>query len=424
MRSKLAGFALLCTLTLFSTGCPRLHSPGQEELARDIQERYKTLTPSAVTALEALDEDLEKLIESERADFDIYKETSENVLVTTTWSGLLNEISALEVKFNDKERNDVDKAIKDRKDAIEKLKKRSNELGEALKLMNEGLKKAEKQPTLNDQLNEMKRTINATVKALDDTLKEVQTEPGSPLSERLSITVKGLNDYLSVLDDKPEETQKVYSLIVEALRLGRDLAALEKEAVDQEASYHENVKGLLKAKLSLMPPSNLFTAVKKCINDRYPLDEVVQVRIMRLAHEVGIDEEVTAEKITENYKRVLMGAVADKASPSPAGQRGCDGDPQTRVDELRFILEQLALVQSVRLTGDMRIHELELRISAEKYRNAKLTEAIFERERMTLISFGLIGVVRYAEGGLRSEDIANLINIARAVAEIVIAARI
>jgi hypothetical protein len=78
----------------------------------------------------------------------------------------------------------------------------------------------------------------------------------------------------------------------------------------------------------------------------------------------------------------------------------------------------------MRLTNDMRARELELRAAPEKFRNVKLKEAIFERQRMTLVSFGLVGVARYAEGGLRSEDIGNLINIARAIAEGVIAARI
>ena len=34
------------------------------------------------------------------------------------------------------------------------------------------------------------------------------------------------------------------------------------------------------------------------------------------------------------------------------------------------------------------------------------------------------GVVRYAESGIRAEDVANLINAARAVAEFIIAARV
>ncbi|HKR61610.1 MAG TPA: hypothetical protein VJS64_18125, partial [Pyrinomonadaceae bacterium] len=70
------------------------------------------------------------------------------------------------------------------------------------------------------------------------------------------------------------------------------------------------------------------------------------------------------------------------------------------------------------------VKELELRRASEKYRNAKLKDVIFERQRITLVSYGLEGVVRYSESGLRAQDVASLINIARMVAELIIAARV
>lgn len=452
MKTKLLAYTLIGALVAATTGCPRLHSPLQEELARDVQERYKTLTPSAVQALEALDADLEKVIETQRANFDIYKETSEQFLVTTMWGTLLAELENFEKEFSAETRAEIEKQIKDAKSALQALEKQSGEMAAAVKTLNEGLKKAEKQATLKERLDETKRVINATVSALNDTLKDVQADRTSPLSERLSITVKGLNDFLAEVNDKPEQTERVFSLVVEALRLGRDIAVLEKEVVDQEAYYHENVIGLLKAKLTLMPSPAALKKVRECYAGRYPKDELVQTRVARLAYEVGIDEETANKAIAENYeeelqelaeyKKKLAAAQATggptptppspkKETPTPpAAAAGCDDDgdgkpdPQTKADELRSVLFLLANVQSLRLTNGMRIKELELRAAAENYRNVKLKEAIFERQRMTLVSFGLVGVVRYAEGGLRSEDIANLINIARAVAEGVIAARI
>lgn len=482
MRTNLLVFTLICVLVAATTGCPRIHSPSQEALAHDVQERYKTLTPSALQALEALDVDIEKLIESQHADFEIYKETSESKLVTTTWAKLKAELDELEKKFGpkpgeevvaepdcaklaqksppDQSRGDIEALIACEGETLKRLDNQSAELAATVNKLNKGLKEAEKKPTLQEQLDETKRVINATVGALDETLKKVREDPASPLSNRLSITVKGLKDFLTKVDDKPEQTDRVFSLVVEAMRLGRDIAVLEREVVEQEASYHGNVIQLLTARLKLFPEPGAFTTVKKCFDKRgYPDNEKVQVRIARLAYEARAGEEMAAEKIIENYKEQLANKdelanyermVADaqrkretlppppgsRLTPAPPSTPGCDADNprlsleerqqqrDTKVAELRYILEQLAFVQSFRLTNAMRIQELELRLQAEKFRNTKLKEAIFERQRMTLVSFGLVGVVRYAEGGLRSEDIANLINIARTIAEGIIAARI
>ncbi|MBV9925259.1 MAG: hypothetical protein JOZ96_09615 [Acidobacteria bacterium] len=506
MKIRLLTYALICALLAGTTGCPRLHSPGQEELAHDVQARYKTLTPSAVQALEGLDADLDKLIESQRADFEIYKETSESQLVTTTWGKLEDELCGLEKKYRPKQVQDpnappdkkkcvdlsarpvqevqdpnaspddkekkrcadlsnrliqqqVDDSVKDVEDRITceqkvltALSKQSDGLAAAVKEMNKGLKEAEKKRSVQEQLDETKRVINVTVTSLKSTLDKLEKDDHSPLTESLSITVAGLSDFLTQINKKPDakkETERVFSLIVEAMRLGRDIAVLEKEVVDQEASYHENVVGLLKSKRALMPNPDALKKVRMCLEKRYPPDERTQATVARLAYEAGVDEETTTKAIADTYadnrgnelreaakyQQALENARAaqsDLPAPlparvtprSPAVAVDCDGDPQTKVEELRDVLNVLARVQSLRLTNDMRIKELELRIAAEKYRNVKLKEAIFERQRMTLVSFGLVGVVRYAEGGLRSEDIANLINIARAIAEGVIAARI
>ena len=104
--------------------------------------------------------------------------------------------------------------------------------------------------------------------------------------------------------------------------------------------------------------------------------------------------------------------------------RGPAASEEQRREALQSILIDVATVQSLSITNQRRLNELELRRSAEGYRNARLKDAIYERQRMTLISYGLEGIVRYSEGGWRSEDIASLINIARLIAEVVIAARV
>jgi hypothetical protein len=470
MKTKLLVYALICALTVGTTGCPRIHSPGQEELAHDVRDRYKTLTPSAVQALEGLDADLDKLIESQRADFEIYKETSESQLATITWGGLKCLLEEMETRYTPgpkdpaalskcakgalahpllpgDSRQGVESQIATEKKALEALEKQSDDLDTAVKQLNKGLKEAEKKRTLQEQLGEAKRVINATLGSVKTTLDAVQKDPNSPLSARLSVTVKGLSDFLDEVNNKPEDGERVFSLVVEAMRLGRDIAALEQEVVEQEASYHQNVIGLLTSKLKIIPDPSAFRTARQCFDTRYPGDEKVQARVARLAYETGAGEEVVADKIVQNYKKEMADYEAAvsvaraqgqpvptppdprKETPAPLSVSPCpsplqDVPRETKAAELRYILEQLALVQSTRLTDDMRIKELELRLAAEKLRNTQLKEAIFERQRMTLVSFGLDGVVRYAEGGLRAEDIANLINIARAIAEGVIAARV
>src|ERR1700720_3168198 len=92
---RAVALALLCSLSIFgNVGC-RLHSPLQEALAKDIQSRYKLVSPSALEALESLDNDLDRLVEAERADFEVYKETSETELVNATWSQLFSQIDGL-----------------------------------------------------------------------------------------------------------------------------------------------------------------------------------------------------------------------------------------------------------------------------------------------------------------------------------------
>lgn len=428
MRTKLLVYILISMLVAVTTGCPRIHSPLQEELAHDVQERYKTLTPSALQALEELDADLERLVASERSDFEIYRETSENALVTADWAQVLRTINNLEKGFNDDARKKLDDEVANHTQERTKLQARSKELAASIKKMNEGLKKAEKGASVKEQLAEAKRVITETVTALNTTLANVKADPSSPLAERLSITVKGLSDFVAVIDDKPEETQRVYSLIVEALRLGRDVAALEREAVEQEISYRSNVIELINAQLQIMPLPNELDDVKKCFGpERYPGNELVQVRIARLAHEAGLGEELAAEETIKKYKAELAvgAAAAMQSSAPPAAPWVCNPKKNvSKAEELRYILAELARIQSISLTNDMRVKELELRRAAEKFRNAKLKDAIYERERMTFVSFGLVGVVRYAEGGLRSEDIANLINFGRMIAEVIIAGRI
>ena len=211
----------------------------------------------------------------------------------------------------------------------------------------------------------------------------------------------------------------MFSLVVEAMRLGRDVAALELEAVQQEQSYHERLLALYQAEQKILPNRKELQNMRGRYGDpefpnfpeaqKFPDDEMIRERLGILARQISQDEELASAN---------EGGAAD--------QRQVDARNRANKNReiMRQILEDIARYQAINLTNEMRVKELELRRGAEKYRNAKLKDVIFERQRITLISFGLDGVVRYSESGLRAEDIASLINIARMVAEFIIAARV
>lgn len=424
-KNSRRNFLVIVTVlfSLFVTGC-HLHSPFQEELAKDIQTRYKAVSPSALQALEVLDSDMEKLLDSQRADFELYRETSEQVLLNMKWGDYKRAVKTIEAGYfenNGDERGVVaqvrdgitteDRAIKDLQIEIDKL-------GEVVTTLNKALKKAEEKTSLSEELEEAKGTINAAITAIHAV---VSANPNTPLAKRLSASVGEIDKYIKQLSENEkgkENRKRVFSLVVEAMRLGRDIAALELEAVEQEQSYHERVLALYKAEKKILPIRAELQNMRGRYGDpdfpafpnanRFSDDEMIRERLGILSRQISRDEE--------------------KASASEQDQPQEARDLRTRANNnretMRQILDDLARYQAINLTNEQRVKELELRRASEKYRNAKLKDVIFERQRITLISYGLDGVVRYSESGLRAQDINSLINIARMVAEFIIAARV
>ena len=405
IRKSLIIFTLvLTTLPLMGhSGC-RVHSPEQEELAKDLKSRYEKITPSALDALESLDVDIEKLVASERADFEIIKETSENRLLDLNWTGFQNDVETLRTKFYPRANNElvagpgsaleITNKIKAEDTTIANLGDQIKTLSETVDKLDEAIGEAEKKKPLSDSLEEAKLIINGTIKALNDA---VANNAGTPVSDRLSKSIGEINKLvgdLNQLEKDRKKSERVYSLIIEAMRLGRDIAAMEQEAVEQEQNYHKRLlkswqtaQKLVPTEKSLINIRDKYTVANFPSSFQYPPDEKIRIRMTLLA-------------------------------------RGPAASEEQRREALQSILIGVATVQSLSITNQRRLNELELRRSAEGYRNARLKDAIYERQRMTLISYGLEGIVRYSEGGWRSEDIASLINIARLIAEVVIAARV
>jgi hypothetical protein len=469
---------LVLTVTVsFSVTSCRLHSQFQEDLAKDVQSRYKLVTPSALQALEVLDSDMDKLLESQRADFDLLRETSENELINITWSSYRTKVKDLQDAYFQDDGGalgvvaDVKKGIKIEEAAIKDLKAGSAELDKVLTSLNLALKKAEAKTSLSEDLEDANKTITNALTAIR---AAVVQDPNSPLAERLSTSVGEIDKFIKQLSAdelSKENRQRVFSLVVEAMRLGRDIVTLEKEAIEQDQNYHERVLALYKAEEKILPPKKELENMRRLYGDpllpafagahKFSDNEMIRERVAILARQISQDEEVAfnseqqapegQRQASENDQRARRSEAIAKYSQgqqrrnaqkeaqelrshswelrSKAVQDENDakvrrGRANTNRETMREILQNLARLQALSLTNEMRVKELELRRASEKYRNAKLKDVIFERQRMTLISYGLDGVVRYSQGGLRSEDINRLINIARMVAEFVIAGRV
>ena len=414
-------------LSLFVTGC-HLHSPFQEELAKDIQTRYKLVSPSAIQALEVLDSDMDKLLDSQRADFELYRETSEQVLLNMKWGEYKQAVKTLEAGYFENNGDEkgvvaqVRDGIKTEECAIKDLQLEIDKLGEVVTSLNKALKKAEEKTSLSEELDEVKGTITAAIKAIHTV---VSADPNTPLAKRLSASVGEIDKYIKQLSENEKSKgnrKRVFSLVVEAMRLGRDIAALELEVVEQEQSYHERVLALYKAEKKILPIKKELENMRGRYGDpefpefpdahRFSNDEMIRERLGILARQISQDEEKASasEQVS-----------TDQSQAEARARRICANKNR---ETMRQILDDIARYQAINLTNEQRVKELELRRASEKYRNAKLKDVIFERQRITLISYGLDGVVRYSESGLRAQDIASLINIARMVAEFIIAARV
>jgi hypothetical protein len=373
---------LILSAALSNVGC-YMHSDAQEALAKDIQTRYGTVMPAGLEALESLDKDLDRLLASRKADFELYKETSATAMVNDSWEQLINQGRSLDTTLGSYS-DEIGKGKKDAETAELAVKKRIADLGNKLDEMDQAIGKIEDKKTLKERLDNAEGIINQVSSSL-----KTLVPPGgasSPVDVRLSQSIKDINDYLGSLKTKRDKTEQTYSLVLEALRLGRDVAALEQESLQQEASFQGRNLSLYKAEEQLVAQRDRIHKMLY-VFWKYPRNEVVKTRVATLSRQAQTGDESATE-------------------------------------DLRNVLQQLGVLQTLSITNDEHIKELQLRLKAEKYRNARLLDAIYERQRMAMISYGLDGVVRYSQSGLRAEDIARLISIAQTVAQMVIAVRV
>jgi hypothetical protein len=383
-QKRICLLLVILSAALSNAGC-YMHSDEREALAKDVQSRYASVLPAGSEALESLDKDLEQLLASKRADFEVLKETAAIELVDLTWGELISRTDSLNkrlfqtsVKIANGKREDADAAAA--------LKTKIDAFDDKLGVMDKAIGEIENKKTLQERLDQSKDVIKQVTTALTTLLPPPGTSAASPVDARLSQALGDINQYLGTLNTKRDKTEKTYSLILEALRLGRDVTALEQESLQQELSFHQRRIGFFVAEERLVKQIEQ-VPVMLDVFIKYGRNEHIQKRIELLSREGESGQTESARK-------------------------------------LRNILEQLGSLQALRITTESHIREIDLRLEVEKYRNARLLDAIYERQRMSLISYGLEGVVRYSQGGLRAQDIARLTNIAQMIAQIVIAVRV
>ena len=93
-------------------------------------------------------------------------------------------------------------------------------------------------------------------------------------------------------------------------------------------------------------------------------------------------------------------------------------------DSLRLTLENLARFSSAAGYERLFLNESALLTASEEQRHSIRMSAINLRERAVLIEHGLEGLASYYQGGLKPEDVANLLNAAQTIALAIIAGRV
>lgn len=78
---------------------------------------------------------------------------------------------------------------------------------------------------------------------------------------------------------------------------------------------------------------------------------------------------------------------------------------------MQDILQALGTYYSALIETMCATDMLELRQKVLAYRHAKLLDVAYDRQRRTLISYGLLAAVRFAEGGWKTEDTAQLMRL-------------
>ena len=365
-----------------ASGC-YIHSEEREELAKDIQTRYGSIAPAGLEVLESLDKDVERLLASRKADFDLLRETSALEIVDLNWDEAIEKANGINkelflawdsVRGEQQSENDI----------RTELEKRIAAFDERLAVMNKAIAKIENQKTTGERLTDSRNLIREITSSLHTILPAGGGR--TPLDARLSAAIGDINTYLGSLHSERDKTEQTFSLILEGLRMGRDIVSLEQEVQQQELNYHERRLSLLGAKA-------------------------------QLAHQYRDAHDIATVFWPYSGHGSIQSTIADLASRAEAG------DKQAAQD-LRNILSRLGTLQTLRITTKAQIKEIDLRLEVEKYRKTRLLDATYERQRMALISYGLQGVVRYSQGGFRKEDVNRLMNIVQMIAQIVIAVKL
>lgn len=402
-RAKLTTFYVrLVFICLFITGLISsqtscyLHSDEQEDLAKDIFERYNLIQPAGDVALQNLETDLNQLIAAQKANTDLLTITSERVIVEKTWSEMITLAMGVEDKLKKKVEGDeqnegITKSFEKIKKEQGSLQKQKGKLETALETTNEALAKLEEKKSFQERLETARQIIKTTTAAIDEAIK---VDAGDPINQRLKNSVDEIVKYLDGLKNEETKTEKTYSLLLESLRLGRDITALQIEAIETEENHNKRVISIYETETELLKQAGFIGQYKGDFekhNNSSPNENVAQT-VQRLSEAAHNSENDKVQKTAES--------------------------------DLRDLLDNLAAFQTLQITTNSRLDDFDLRLKVENYRYARLLDTVYERQRMVLISTGLDGVVRYSEGGWRSEDIGRISNIIGTVAQIVIAVKV
>ncbi len=371
------------------TGC-YLHSDEQEDLAKDILERYSLIQPAGDVALQNLETDLNQMLDAQKANTDLLTLTSEVVIVEKPWAEMIKLANQEKTKLDETSKETIKGFEKIKKDQ-ERLQKQKEKLEAALETTDEALAKLEDKKSLKERLETARQIIKTTTAAIDEAIK---VDAGDPINQRLKNSVDEIVKYLDGLKNEETKTEKTYSLLLESFRLGRDITALQIEAIETEENHIKRVTSIYTAKTELLK-------------------------------QVGSIEQYIAEfeKHKKSSPNENVAQTVQKLSEVAHNSQD-DTVQKTAESDLKNLLDNLAAFQTLQITTDSRLDDLDLRLKVENYRYARLLDTVYERQRMILISTGLDGVVRYSEGGWRSEDIGRISNIIGTVAQIVIAARV
>lgn len=385
LRRNLA-LCLLAAL-LLPAAC-QIHSPGQLELARQLLSRYTASFSDSLALTANLPAEEERLLATYRNNHNLISSTEELALLEANWTTLhakalaLNTLTGSLLTARTADRNNANTAATH-------LREVRKPLAAALAQLDKGLRDAAAAPTLADQLSFVSLAIDG---AIDNAARvnqalagasQAATAGGSPMdslksaAERLQPLAPNLQKYFQAVRQGPSRAAgQSVPLAVEATRLARDILAVEIDILDQEITYQEDLAGLAEETLRALPDKDRLPNLVLSLNARASSANARQ-------------------PIASTLK--ILALQGDSAEPA-----------------IREILEDAGAwyyiqVQSARAKDT---HELKSRILA--YRQAKLLDLAYDRQRRALISYGLLAAVRYSEGGWKSQHTNNLLGLIQA----------